>query len=128
MRVNEKIWGVPLASQATQSEENLVLNQLLSDPAYGKVLEFYRRQHQTYQDQLHQSLSKMDLEQLGRLCHKIKGSAGAYGFTAEMQAADQVTFSIKTNAGETKIRRAVQELSWQIQASQKTLDQALEGV
>jgi len=87
-----------------------IFSALASDPDLRELVEMYVDEMSERITMLQELLAASDWEELRRMAHQMKGAAGSYGFEAITPVAGAVEDSIRNEADEDSIRRAVDEL------------------
>ncbi|MBN2216258.1 MAG: Hpt domain-containing protein [Pirellulales bacterium] len=94
----------------TPSTAEPLFSTLASDPDLRELVEMYVDEMPDRLAALQEKLASTDWEELRRLAHQMKGAAGSYGFDPITPVAGTVEDSIRNDAPEEQIRRAVEDL------------------
>lgn len=95
----------------THGEAGAIYSSMANDPDFAEILPFFVDGLPQQRDTFSQFARSNDFEGLRKEAHKLRGSAGGYGFQGLSNLAGQLELSCKNEPrDETMILRTVDEL------------------
>jgi HPt (histidine-containing phosphotransfer) domain-containing protein len=94
----------------TPSETEPLYSDLSGDPDLAELVAMFVEEMPERVANLGGALEARDWERLGRFAHRLKGSAGSYGFPAVGRGAARVEDAIRSGLPEIQIKQAVDKL------------------
>ena len=95
--------------QAT-AETDFIYSEFGGDPDMADLVELYVDEMPSRVSDLKQLASQKSWDEIGRLAHQIKGSAGGYGFGQVTETALRLEQAVRIDGQEETILAALSEL------------------
>jgi HPt (histidine-containing phosphotransfer) domain-containing protein len=106
-----------MSAQRSISCGFVLISELATDPELSPLVSGFIEHFDQKIIQLEQLFQMQDWDELSRLAHQLRGSAGGYGFPTIGNAAGRLEDSLKSNSEPAMVRATVDELASLCQAA-----------